>query len=154
MGSVYVSDSRNHRVVRWDVNASEGILVAGGKGNGSQTDQLTVPGGIFVDEKGTIYVVDEENHRIVSVPTGTLEGTVIAGGHGEGDASNQLDYPISLTFNSQGDLYVSDFNNFRVQMFPIAQTPSSSSNSYYVPNSYRRWALIYCFLPFIIAVTL
>ena len=154
MGSVYVSDSRNHRVVRWDVNASEGVLVAGGNETGNQTDQLSIPGGIVIDEKGTIYVVDEENHRVVSVPKGTLEGTVIAGGYGEGNSSNQLGYPISLTFNNQGDLYVSDFNNFRVQMFAIAKTPSSGGNSDYVCNSCRRWAFIYCFLSLMIAVAL
>lgn len=138
--------------MKWEVNASEGIVVAGGHGNGSRTDQLTVPGGLVLDENGTIYVVDEQNHRVVSVAVGTQNGTVIAGGHGEGNAPNQLGYPISLTFNGQGDLYVSDFNNFRVQMFATAKTPSSGSNRDYICNSCSKWTLIYSFLSLVIAV--
>lgn len=153
MGSVYVADSRNHRVMRWDVNASEGVLVAGGNETGNQTDQLSIPGGIVIDDKGTIFVVDEENHRVMSVPNGTINGTVIAGGHGDGTDSNQLGYPISLTFNNQGDLYVSDFNNFRVQMFAVAQTPTSTPSSGGNSDYFcRRWATIICFLSFMISI--
>jgi sugar lactone lactonase YvrE len=111
------------------VNATEGIIVAGGKGNGSQTDQLTIPGGIIVDKQETIYVADEDNNRIVSISAGTQNGIVIAGGHGPGNASNQLHQPGSLVFNAQGDLYVSDWENFRVQMFAKAKGPRSGGNS-------------------------
>jgi sugar lactone lactonase YvrE len=130
--------------VKWEVNATEGVVVAGGNGNGSQTDQLNIPAGIIVDEQQTIYVVDTENHRIVSISEGTRNGMVIAGGHGPGGAPNQLDHPESLVFNSQGDLYVSDWENFRVQMFAKAKGPPSDGNSNYVGNSFRRWTLIYC----------
>jgi sugar lactone lactonase YvrE len=120
-----VADSNNQRVVKWPVNATEGIVVAGGNGNGSETNQLNIPGGIIVDERETIYVVDEYNHRVLSISAGTQSGIVIAGGHGLGNAPNQLHYPVTLAFNGQGDLYVSDTDNSRVQMFAMSKSPSS-----------------------------
>ncbi len=41
-------------MIKWPVGATEGIIVAGGNSNGSGTDQLTIPGGIIMDERGTI----------------------------------------------------------------------------------------------------
>ena len=145
-GSIYVSDSGNHRIIKWEVNATQGIVVLGGNGNGSRTDQLSTSGGIILDDNGTIYVADEENNRVLSVPVGARNGTVIAGGHGQGSASNQLNRPISLTMNLEGQLYVSDWNNFRVQMFSVGKNPSSEGGSSYTCTNFRRWALISCFL--------
>ncbi len=153
-GSVYVADSNNQRVVKWTVNATEGIVVAGGKGNGSQIDQLNIPGGIIVDEKETIYVVDEHNHRVMSISAGTLNGIVIAGGQGPGNASNQLHYPGTLAFNSHGDLYVSDADNSRVQMFAMDKSPPSGSRSNYLCNSLSKWTLIYCFISLMISLVI
>jgi sugar lactone lactonase YvrE len=143
-GAVYVSDSRNHRVVKWTVGAAEGIIVAGGNGNGSGTDQLTIPGGIIMDERGTIYIADEQNHRVISFPMGTRNGIVVAGGHGPGAAANQLNYLITLAFSPKGDLFVSDLNNFRIQKFEMDKNPSSGSD--YIYNHYSKWTLISCFL--------
>jgi len=153
-GFVYVSDSGNHRVVKWMVNATEGIIVAGGNNNGSRTDQLTIPNGIIVDEKKTIYVADNENHRVMSIPAGTRNGTIIAGGHGQGNASNQFLNVDGLAFNSQGDLYVTDWGNYRVQMFAMDKTPSSGSNSDYISFFSSKWTLLYCFISFMISFTI
>lgn len=153
-GSVYVSDSGNHRVVKWIVNATKGIIVAGGNNNGSRTDQLTIPNGIIVDENETIYVADNENHRVMSIPAGTRNGIIIAGGHGQGNASNQFLNVDGLAFNCQGDLYVTDWGNYRVQMFAMDKTPSSGSNSDYISFPFSKCTFLYCFVSFIISVTI
>lgn len=138
--------------MKWLVNATEGIVVAGGNGNGSRTDQLTIPGGIVVDEKQTIYVADENNHRVVSIPSHTLNGIIIAGGHGPGNASDQLYHLISLTLSSKGDLYVSDSNNFRIQMFEMNKNPSSGNNNYFICTLFTKLILISCYLLLMINV--
>ncbi|CAF3365753.1 unnamed protein product, partial [Rotaria sp. Silwood2] len=86
-------------------NATTAIVVAGGNGNGSRTDQFNIPGGIVRDKNGTIYVADEHNHRIVSVPANATNGIIIAGGHGQGNTSSQLNNPIYVAFNNEKDLY-------------------------------------------------
>ena len=55
---VYVSDNNNHRVMKWNKGAKEGIVVAGGQGYGSALTQLSYPRGLFVDTAGTIDVGD------------------------------------------------------------------------------------------------
>ena len=56
-----MSDRNNHRVMKWNKGAKEGIVVAGGRGQGSALTQLSYPRGLFVDTSGTIDVVDAKN---------------------------------------------------------------------------------------------
>ena len=39
--TVYVSDQGNHRVMKWVKGAKEGIVVAGGQGQGNSLKQLS-----------------------------------------------------------------------------------------------------------------
>ncbi|CAF4496617.1 unnamed protein product, partial [Rotaria magnacalcarata] len=78
--SVYVSDYSNHRVMKWNEGAKEGIVVAGGQGAGSALTQLPYPYGIFVDTLGTLYVADSWNHRVMRWTQGAKQGTVVVGG--------------------------------------------------------------------------
>ncbi|CAF0941761.1 unnamed protein product [Adineta steineri] len=48
--SVYVSDSNNHRVMKWIKDAKEGIVVAGGNGEGGNLNQLSSPAGVTVND--------------------------------------------------------------------------------------------------------
>ena len=59
-----VSDRNNHRVMKWNKDAKERIVVAGGQGQGSALTQLSYPQGLFVDTSSTIYVVVARNDRI------------------------------------------------------------------------------------------
>ncbi|CAF1220588.1 unnamed protein product, partial [Rotaria magnacalcarata] len=78
--NVYVSDRDNHRVMKWNKGAKEGIVVAGGQGTGSALTQLYYPNGIFVDTLGTLYVADDRNHRVMRWAQGdNKQGTVIVG---------------------------------------------------------------------------
>ncbi|CAF4997192.1 unnamed protein product, partial [Rotaria sp. Silwood1] len=63
--SVYVSDWENHRVMKWEEGAKQGIVVAGGQGYGNSLTQLNEPEGVVVDQLGTVYVADSGNHRIM-----------------------------------------------------------------------------------------
>ncbi|CAF1449807.1 unnamed protein product, partial [Rotaria magnacalcarata] len=118
--SVYdVSDRDNHRVMKWNKGAKEGMVVAGGQGQGRALTQLSYPYGIFVDTLGTLYVADSGNHRVMRWTQGAEQGTVIVGGNGAGAGANQFSVPFGLSFDRQGNLYVADHNNARVQRFSI-----------------------------------
>ena len=62
--AVYVSDYNNHRVMKWNGGTKEGIVVAGGRGEGSALIQLSHPNGLFVDMSHAIYVADARNDRM------------------------------------------------------------------------------------------
>ena len=78
-GSIYVADSRNHRIQKFDLNSAQGQTVAGGRGNGTNLTQLATPGGLALDPSGNIYIADSANNRIVQWITGAQQGRMIAG---------------------------------------------------------------------------
>ncbi|CAF3613720.1 unnamed protein product [Adineta steineri] len=84
--SVYVSDTGNHRVMKWRKDVKEGRIVAGGNGQGRNRNQLSSPRGVIVDYFGQIYVADYFNHRIMRWHEGKEEGEIVVGG-------NQLNHP-------------------------------------------------------------
>ncbi|CAF3755669.1 unnamed protein product [Adineta steineri] len=117
--SVYVSDSNNHRVMKWRKDAKEGIVVAGGNDQGRNLNQLFAPTGVVVDDLGQIYVADLGNHRIMRWCEGKKEGEIVVGGNGKGNQSNQLNHPFGLSFDDEGNLHVADSENHRIQKFEL-----------------------------------
>ncbi|CAF0967742.1 unnamed protein product [Rotaria sordida] len=117
--SVYVSERRSHRVIKWMEGAKQGIVVAGGQGVGHGLTQLSYPHGVVVDQLGTVYVADQGSGSIKRWPKGATQGNVIVGGNGDGEQSNQLSLPKGLSFDRHGNLYVIDLGNSRVQKFNI-----------------------------------
>ncbi|CAF4615677.1 unnamed protein product, partial [Rotaria sp. Silwood2] len=101
----------------WVEGAKQGIVVAGGQGQGNGLTQLYYPQGVVVDQLGTVYVAEARNDRIMRWPKGATQGSVIVGGNGEGGQSNQLNVPIGLSFDRHGNLYVVDCGKHRVQKF-------------------------------------
>ena len=61
---MYVSDSINHRVMKWNKDANQGIVVTGKQEEGSALTQLCCPGKLFVDTSSTIYVADSWNQCV------------------------------------------------------------------------------------------
>ncbi|CAF4077048.1 unnamed protein product [Adineta steineri] len=117
--SVYVSDTSNHRVMKWKKDAKEGTVVAGGNSQGENLNQLSSPHGVIVDDLGQIYVADCWNDRVMRWCEGKAEGEIVVGGNGEGNQSNQLNRPHGLSFDDEGNLYVADFSNHRIEKFEI-----------------------------------
>ena len=66
-GAVYITDSSNHRVQRWDAGATTGSTVAGDHNGISGFDQtrLSTPTGLTINQNETrMYVSDTGNGRI------------------------------------------------------------------------------------------
>ncbi|CAF0998735.1 unnamed protein product [Adineta steineri] len=114
--SVYVSDTGNHRVMKWRKGAKEGRIMAGGNGEGGDLNQLSYPRGVIVDHLGQIYVADFGNDRVMRWCEGNDEGEIVVGGNGKEDHSN---YPRGLSFDDEGSLYVVDSLNHRIAKFEI-----------------------------------
>ncbi|CAF1364354.1 unnamed protein product [Adineta steineri] len=115
-GFLYVSDYKKNEVRRWKMGEynNEGIIVAGGNGNGNQLNQLNNSTYIFVDEDQSIYVTDRDNHRVMKWREGAEEGIVVAGGNGKGRNLNQLSSPAGVIVDDLGQIYVADYDNHRV----------------------------------------
>jgi DNA-binding beta-propeller fold protein YncE len=64
LGTVYVAEGGNDRIMRWVKGATEGSVIVGGNGVGGQSNQLNGPEGLSFDRYGNLYVVDNGNHRV------------------------------------------------------------------------------------------
>ncbi|CAF5107864.1 unnamed protein product [Rotaria sp. Silwood1] len=105
-----------HPNAKW---AQNGITVAGGNGEGSETNQLNGPFGLYVDDDQTIYVADPGNYRIVEWKYGATNGKVVAGGNEEGNGTHQLSSPVDVIIDKESDsLIISYVSNQRVVRWP------------------------------------
>ena len=68
-GSVYVADTYNHRVQKFDTN---GAFVAKWGSSGTGDGQFNLPVGIAVDADGSVYVADTSNNRVQKFDTGAI----------------------------------------------------------------------------------
>ncbi|CAF0796619.1 unnamed protein product [Adineta steineri] len=114
--SLYVSDWKKNEVTRWKMSEyyNEGIVVAGGNGEGDQRNQLDFPTFMFVDENQSIYVSDQNNHRVMKWRKGAKKGRIVAGGNGRGGNLNQLSQPEGVIVDDLGQIYVADCGNHRI----------------------------------------
>jgi sugar lactone lactonase YvrE len=105
--------------MKWMKGAKEGIVVAGGQGQGNHLTQLSHPQGVIVDHLGHVYVVDCHNHRIMRWCLGSAEGSIVVGGNGPGQQPYPLHGPVGLSFDRQGNLYAVDQGKHQVEKFDI-----------------------------------
>ncbi|CAF1445310.1 unnamed protein product [Adineta steineri] len=115
-GYLYVSDRMKNAVKRWKMGEykNEGIVVAGGNGEGDEFNQLHYPTFISVDEDHSLYISDKDNHRVMKWEKDAKEGIVVAGGNGKGENLNQSSTPQGVIVDHLGQIYVADFGNHRV----------------------------------------
>jgi sugar lactone lactonase YvrE len=64
LGTVYVADTGNDRIMRWVKGATQGSVIVGGNSAGGQSNRLYGPEGLSFDRHGNLYVVDNGNLRV------------------------------------------------------------------------------------------
>ncbi|GAB1472469.1 hypothetical protein MASR2M66_33470 [Chloroflexota bacterium] len=129
-GSVYVTDTWNHRVEKF--TAEGRYLKAWGTfGQGSAPEEFYGPRGLAVDGQGRVYVTDTGNKRIVVFDA---NGNYITEFGSAGFDPGQFDEPTSVTIDKNGVVYVTDTWNQRIQTFIPIETEEGLS---FVPD--RQW---------------
>ena len=114
--NLYVADSKNHRIQRFQPGNRNGTTLAG---NGIPAGlTLAFPVDCLLDPSGFLYVVDTWNHRIVRVKENRWRCIAACDG-GSGRGANQFDGPIAVQMDRYGNLYVSDEANDRIQKFEL-----------------------------------
>ncbi|CAF2072465.1 unnamed protein product, partial [Rotaria magnacalcarata] len=64
LGTLYVAEYGNHRVMRWTQGANQGTVIVGGNGGGAGANQFNSAIGLSFDRHGNLYVADWGNHRV------------------------------------------------------------------------------------------
>lgn len=62
--TLFIADSGNHRVQKWKYGEPLGHTAAGGRGNGSTLDKISMSYGLYIDDQYNVYVSEYENHRV------------------------------------------------------------------------------------------
>jgi sugar lactone lactonase YvrE len=141
-GRVWVADTNNHRILRFDNAAAKADgapanAVLGQTGFGVSTvpasptwANLQIPRGVTGDAAGNIFVADTGHHRVLRYSNaaakanggtangvlGQTIGTTAVGALGGAG----LDGPTGLALDNTGNLWVSEAGNRRVVRFPSA----------------------------------
>ena len=118
-GTVYVADSRNHRVVHLDMEGNvlnEWGTFADGVNTPVADGTFNEPWGIAIAPDGSVYVTDTWNHRIEKfTPTGKF---ITAWGiFGQGETPDSFYGPRGLAVDAEGRVYVTDTGNKRIVVF-------------------------------------
>ncbi len=113
-GSVYVSDTWNHRIQKF-TSDGQFIKMWGYFGQAEQPEAFWGPRGLAVDKQGRVYVMDTGNDRVVIFDA---DGNFITQFGSQGFDKGQMDEPVGIAIDpSNGDLFITDTWNQRVQEF-------------------------------------
>ncbi|CAF4769196.1 unnamed protein product, partial [Rotaria sp. Silwood2] len=113
-GFLYVVDQDKHEVKQYRMEKSQGIVIAGGNGQGNRLDQLSNPRYVSVDQDHAVYVSDSGNHRVMKWMKDAEKGIIVAGGQDQGNSLTQLSNPAGIAVDQSGSVYVADCSNHRI----------------------------------------
>jgi tripartite motif-containing protein 71 len=112
-GSLYVMDSLNHRIQKFD---GDGRLITmwGGFGDGDGQFKCLNYCMVAVAKQGYVYITDHNNYRIQKF---NGEGKFLAKWGNEGDGDGQFRHPFGIAVDQDGNVYVTDVGQSRVKKF-------------------------------------
>ncbi len=111
-GSVYVSDTWNHRIQKFKPDGTP-IKMWGVFGTSETPGALYGPRGITVDVEGRIFVADTGNKRIMVYDS---NGAILTQFGSDGFDPGQFSEPVDVKVDDQGNVYVTDTWNQRIQV--------------------------------------
>jgi DNA-binding beta-propeller fold protein YncE/4-amino-4-deoxy-L-arabinose transferase-like glycosyltransferase len=112
-GSVYVTDTWNHRVQKFTAEG-QFLKMWGIFGQAESPEAFWGPRGVAVDSHNRVYVSDTGNKRIVVFSS---EGDFITQFGSSGMDIGQFDEPVGIAIGPDDLVYVNDTWNQRVQVF-------------------------------------
>ena len=110
--TIVIADFWNHRIVEWKIGEKNGKVIAGGRDQGCDLDQLHGPSDVLIDKKtDSLFIADWGNRRILRLPRqqGNTQAEVIV------DNINCC----RLAMDHERCLYVSDIDKHEVRRYAI-----------------------------------
>jgi streptogramin lyase len=128
-GALYITEVRNHRVLRLDLKTRQVTTVAGcgrrgysGDGGPALDAELNEPYEVRFDRDGNMFFVEMKNHIVRRVDAKTKRISTIAGagrqgfgGDGGPATAALLSQPHSIALDRTGAVYIADIGNHRIR---------------------------------------
>ncbi|CAM4827426.1 unnamed protein product [Rotaria magnacalcarata] len=113
--TIFVADYENNRIVQWNIDDSNGLVVAGGHGPGNKLNQLYHPIDVSIDkDTNSLIICDYGNKRVLqwSLQSGTTQGEILLSGT----------FCSGLALDKQRNIYVSSTETFEVTRYQMGST--------------------------------
>lgn len=117
-GSVYVSDTWNHRVQKFTADG-QFLGMWGFFGQGEGPEAFWGPRGLAVDQQGQLYVMDTGNKRVVIFDP---DGNFITQFGMAGFDLGQFDEPVGIAIDANNNIFITDTWNQRIQVLSASET--------------------------------
>jgi len=120
-GNVYVSDTLNSRVQKFDPDGNY-LMSFGGRGNA--WGMFDKPKGVALDSFGNVYVADSgwSNVQIFNPA-----GEILLFFGGRGPIPGMLKNATDVSIDSHNNIYVGDYINHRVEQYRLVNTTAADS---------------------------
>lgn len=120
-GNVYVSDTLNSRVQKFD---PEGNFLTSFGQLGTNWGEFDKPKGVAVDTFGNVYVADSgwSNVQIFNP-----KGQVLLFFGGRGPVPGMMKNPLALAIDKNNRIYVGDYLNHRIGVYELVNTTANDS---------------------------
>lgn len=112
-GNVFVADTWNHRIQKFDAQG-DFLKMWGYFNNDGSPNAFWGPRDIVIDRENRLFVTDTGNKRVAIFDT---EGNFIGQFGTAGMDNGQFDEQVGLAINSKGEILVADTWNQRIQVF-------------------------------------
>ena len=143
--TLYCSMYNRHKVVKKSLNSNSSTMttVAGNGSQGSTSNLLNNPNGIFVDTNFDLYIADSNNNRIQLFRLGQINGITVAG-NTSANITISLYYPRNVILDGNKYLFIADGSNHRIIgsdengfrcIVACSMSSGSASNQLNVPRS-------------------
>jgi DNA-binding beta-propeller fold protein YncE len=121
LGNVYVSDTLNSRVQKFDAHGN--FVTSFGKA-GSNWGDFERPKGVAVDNFGNVYVVDSSwsNVQIFNP-----KGQILLFFGGRGPIPGMMKNPLAIAIDKNNRIYVGDYLNHRIGVYQLVNTKAEDS---------------------------
>lgn len=122
-GNVYVSDTLNSRVQKFDPDGKY-LMSFGSRGNG--WGMFDKPKGVALDSFGNVYVADSgwSNVQIFNP-----KGQILLFFGGRGPVPGMLKNATDVSIDADNNIYVGDYINHRVEQYRLVNTTAADSFS-------------------------
>ena len=142
--TLYCSMNYGHQVVKKSLNDNSSTMttVAGTGSQGSTSNLLNSPLGIFVDTNFDLYVADRNNNRIQLFRLGQINGITVAGST-SANITISLNWPTNVILDGNRYLFITDYyhriigsdeNGFRC-IVACSMSSGATPNQLYSPRS-------------------
>ena len=105
-GNVYVADTSNHRIQKYDSNGVYASTLGVSGVYGADNSHFYSPYGVAVDGSGNLYVADQANQRIQKYNSSGAYASTLGVTGVSGTDNSHFKFPMGVAVDGSGNFYV------------------------------------------------